>query len=243
MNLFQWLNDNKFIIIIIILSIGLVVSITFNIFAAPIDVPDPSPAATQAIQSIKSLTVDDIINSSVWVWLWPSATAVIVLGVAIYNWRRVIDTQSNTAISSDICSIIPGTNSSVSRIPSLYFANLSFFFAYLFYNALNNYNIVSDKDVDTSLVNNRKYRSVATMVVLLIVFLSILILRYNTSHCDSIVGLLITVSTFSALGLLWYKVAEFCGAKASDLMGISQNIVSPKAKAAVICKRNPVTST
>ena len=243
MNLFQWLNDNKFIIIIIILSIGLVVSITFNIFAAPIDVPDPSPAATQAIQSIKSLTVDDIINSPNWSWIWPAGIGIVVGGIAIYNWKSIINVDLNSNISSDICSIIPGTNSSVSRIPSLYFGNITFFFAYLFYNALNNYNIVSDKDVDTSLVNNRKYRSVATMVVLLIVFLSILILRYNTSHCDSIVGLLITVSTFSALGLLWYKVAEFCGAKASDLMGISQNIVSPKAKAAVICKRNPVTST
>jgi hypothetical protein len=80
------------------------------------------------------------------------------------------------------------------------------------------------------------------MAILLIVFLSIIILRYNTSHCDSIVGLLVTVSTFTALGLLWYKIAEFCGAKASDLMGISQNIVSSKAKAPVVCKRNP-TST
>jgi hypothetical protein len=242
MNLFQWLNDNK-LVIIIILSIGLVISIMFNIFAAPVDVPRPSSTATERLESLKSLTFDDIINSSAWAWVWPAGIGVVVSGIAIYNWKSVIDVQSNSSISSDICSIIPGTNSSVSRIPSLYFANLSFFFAYLFYNALSNYRIVSDKDVDIGLINNRKYRSIATMVVLLIVFLSIIILRYNTSHCDSIVGLLITVSTFTGLGLLWYKVAEFCGAKASDLMGISQNIVSVKAKAPVVCKRNPVTST
>lgn len=240
MNLFQWLNNNKLMIIIIILCIGLAISIAFNIIAAPIEVPTSS--STPKKESIR-ISFSDIINSSVWVWLWPSATAVVILGIAIYNWRRVIDTQSNTAISSDICSIIPGTNTSVTRIPSSYFANISFFFAYLFYNALSNYNMVSDNNVDIALVNNRKYRSAATMMILIIVFLSILILRYNTSNCDSIVGLLVTVSTFSALGLLWYKVAEFCGAKASDLMGISQNIVSTKAKTPVVCRRNPVTST
>ena len=240
MNLFQWLNNNKLMIIIIILCIGLAISIAFNIIAAPIEVPTSSSTPTK---ESKILSFSDIINSSVWVWLWPSATAVVILGIAIYNWRRVIDTQSNTAISSDICSIIPGTNTSVTRIPSSYFANISFFFAYLFYNALSNYNMVSDNNVDIALVNNRKYRSAATMMILIIVFLSILILRYNTSNCDSIVGLLVTVSTFSALGLLWYKVAEFCGAKASDLMGISQNIVSTKAKTPVVCRRNPVTST
>jgi len=240
MNIFQWLNDNKIIIIIIILCIGLAISIAFNIIAAPIEVPTTT---TTPRKESNIISFSDIINSSVWVWLWPTITAVAVLGVAIYNWRRVIDTQSNIPISSDICSIIPGTNTSVTRIPSSYFANITFFFAYLFLNALSNYNIVSDNNVDIALVNNRKYRSAATMMILLIVFLCILILRYNTSNCDSIVGLLVTVSTFSALGLLWYKVAEFCGAKASDLMGISQNIVSTKAKTPVVCRRNPVTST
>jgi hypothetical protein len=232
MNLFQWLNDNR-LIIIVILSIALVISIIFNILSAP---------KTPSKEESKSLTFSDIISSPNWAWIWPTLIGFIVGGIAIYNLRTIIDPYSNSSISSDICSVIPGTNSSVSRIPSLYFANISFFFAYLFLNALSNYNIVSDKNVDISLVNNRKYRSAATMAILLIVFLSIIILRYNTSHCDSIVGLLVTVSTFTALGLLWYKIAEFCGAKATDLMGISQNIVSSKAKAPVVCKRNP-TST
>ena len=236
MNLFQWLNNNRIMVIIIILSIGLTVSIAFNIISLPKE-------SKESKQEYKSLSFSEIINSPNWLWIWPTATGVVIAGIAIYNWRRVIDTQSNGAISSDICSTIPGTNTSVTRMPSSYFANVSFFFGYLFLNALSNYNMVSDSDVDISLVNNRKYRSLATMMVLIVVFLSILILRYNTSNCDSIVGLLVTVSIFSALGLAWYKLAEFCGAKASDLMGISQNIVSPKAKAAVICKRNPVTST
>ena len=236
MNLFQWLNNNRIMVIIIILSIGLTVSIAFNIISLPKE-------SKESKQEYKSLSFSEIINSPNWLWIWPTATGVVIAGIAIYNWRRVIDTQSNGAISSDICSIIPGTNTSVTRMPSSYFANVSFFFGYLFLNALSNYNMVSDSDVDISLVNNRKYRSLATMMVLIVVFLSILILRYNTSNCDSIVGLLVTVSIFSALGLAWYKLAEFCGAKASDLMGISQNIVSTKAKTPVVCKRNPLTST
>ena len=235
MNLFQWLNNNK-IIIIIILSIALLISIIFNIILSPKE-------SKETKQESKIISFSEIINSPEWAWIWPTATALVITGITIYNWRRVIDTQSNDAISSDICSIIPGTNISVSRIPSLYIANISFFFAYLFLNALSNYNIVSDENVDISLINNRKYRSLTTMTILVVVFLTIIVLRYNTSNCDSIVGLLVTVSTFTALGFAWYKVAEFCGAKASDLMGISQNILSTKAIKPVVCRRNPVTST
>lgn len=230
MALGQWINNNK---LIILLCIVLFISILFNIFAAPIKVPEVTPLS--APPPLPSLS--RIINSSNWIWIWPTVTGVIISGIALYNWRIIFRTDINNSITTDICSIIPGTNSFVTRVPSYYFANITFFFSYLFMNALSNYNMISDANVDKSLVDNRQYRSAATMFILLFVFLGLIILRYNTSNCDSILGILVTISIFMSLGLLWYKIAEFCGAKGTDLMGISQNIVSSKAKAPVVCKK------
>lgn len=230
MALGQWINNNK---LIILLCIVLFISILFNIFAAPIKVPEVTPLS--APPPLPSLST--IINSSNWIWIWPIVTGVIISGIALYNWRIIFRTDINNSITTDICSIIPGTNSFVTRVPSYYIANITFFFSYLFMNALSNYNMISDANVDKSLVDNRQYRSAATMFILLFVFLGLIILRYNTSNCDSILGILVTISIFISLGLLWYKIAEFCGAKGTDLMGISQNIVSSKAKAPVVCKK------
>lgn len=228
MDIGQWINDNKLIILIFIV---LFISILFNIFAAPIQPPEVNIPTTSPV------SLSTIINSTNWVWIWPLITAIPILLIAVFNWRTIFQTNINNSITSDICSIIPGTNSFVTRVPSYYFANISFFFSYLFMNALSNYNMESDPSVDKSLVDNRQYRSAATMFILIFVFLGLIILRYNTSNCDSILGIIVTISIFTAFGLLWYKVAEYCGAKGTDLMGISQNIISPKAKAPVVCKR------
>jgi hypothetical protein len=235
MSVFDWISRNKglfFFILVLVITV-IVLSIYLGYAQKPINLPQANLPSAPPPPSFSS-----IINSSEWVWLWPTISGIPLLLIAIYNWRTIFRPDANYKITSDICSIIPGTNQFVTRVPSNYFANISFFFSYLFMNALSNYNMKSEADVDKSLIDNRQYRSAATMFVLLFVFLFLIILRYNTSNCDSMLGLILTISTFTGLGLLWYKVAEYCGAKGTDLMGISQSIISPKAKAPVVCKRN-----
>lgn len=234
MALFDWISRNKgiFIFILVLVITIIVLSIYLGYAQKPINLPQTTLPTAPPPPSFST-----IINSSEWVWIWPTVTGVILAGIALYNWRTIFRTDTNNKFTSDICSIIPGTNQFVTRIPSNYFANISFFFSYLFMNALSNYNMKSEANVDKSLVDNRQYRSAASMFILIFVLLSLIILRYNTSNCDSMLGLILTISTFTALGLLWYKVAEYCGAKGTDLMGISQSIISPKAKAPVVCKR------
>ena len=233
MSLFDWISRNKgiFIFILVLVITIIVLSIYLAYANKPINLPQTT------LPTAAPLSFSTIINSSEWVWIWPTVTGIPILLIALFNWRIIFQTNTNNSITSDICSIIPGTNQQVTRVPSYYFANISFFFSYLFMNALSNFNMISEANVDKSLVDNRQYRSAATMFILIFVFLSLIILRYNTSNCDSMLGLILTISTFTALGLLWYKVAEYCGAKGTDLMGISQNIISPKAKAPVVCKR------
>jgi len=235
----DWLKNNKLIFGLSLTVFLLVVTVTvlsvyLGYAVKPINLPGGPPPPPPPPPMV---TLSEFIHSSNWLWLWPLITGITISVITFFNWRTIFRTDTNNSITSDICSIIPGTNSFVTRVPSYYFANISFFFSYLFMNALSNFNMISDPSVDKSLVDNRQYRSAATMFIIVLVFLGLVILRYNTSNCDSILGILLSVSTFIGLGLLWYKVAEFCGAKGTDLMGISQNIISPKAKAPVVCKR------
>jgi uncharacterized membrane-anchored protein len=102
-------------------------------------------------------------------------------------------------------------------------------------NAFDLYNLTSDPLVDQTLVNNRKYRSLVVMVIITLALLSLIVLRYFTSHCDSPLGLIVTITIFTFAGFSWYKFAEYCGARNSDLMGISQSMLSSNANAPVVC--------
>jgi hypothetical protein len=97
----------------------------------------------------------------------------------------------------------------------------------------------SDSNVDYSLVKNRKYRSFASMIIVVLILLTILSVRYFTSNCDSPLGIVVTLSIFSFAGFAWYKFAEYCGARNSDLMGISLSIITENAKKPVVCARTP----
>lgn len=217
-------------ILIGIVVIGLIISIIFNILNAE-NQPILTPAEISA--GITSPPID---------WNFVLNVAAIPIGIVsilvflIYNFNNLFNNQLNAPIpSSDVCSIVPGTFNSISRIPSLYFAHISFFLSYLFMNAFDLYNINSDPLVDQNLVNNRKYRSFAVMVILVLTLLSLIVLRYFTSHCDSPLGIIVTISIFTFSGFAWYKFAEYCGARNSDLMGISQSILSSSSTAPVVC--------
>ena len=95
----------------------------------------------------------------------------------------------------------------------------------------------SDNDVDPSLIKNRRYRSFTSMIIVVLALLAILALRYFTSNCDSPLGILVTVSIFSFAGFAWYKFAEYCGARNSDLMGMSLSFIPNNASKPIVCAR------
>ena len=230
MSLNSWIKKPKNILLIILI-IGLAISITFNILNAT---KAPIKTTQEINQEVKG-AVD-------WTFFFNVAlipvSCGIILGFILYNYDNLFSEVLNKPLdTSDICSIIPGTHTSVSRIPSYYFAHLSFFLSYLFMNAYSIYNMSSDPAVDKTYVDNRKYRSLAVMIILVFVLIGLFALRYNTSHCDSPLGIIVTLSIFTFAGFAWYKFAEYCGVRNSDLMGISQSILPAKASAPVVCAR------
>lgn len=222
-------------ILIGIILIGLVVSIAFNIINAP-KPETPAPAVISSGLQDSSYAEDftGALLKTLVVFIGPAALLIFL----VLNFESFFNNQLNAPIpSSDICSVVPGTFTAVSRIPSFYFAHLTFFLSYIFMNAYSIYTMEADGNVDSTLVKNRKYRSFASMIIVVLVLLLILTLRYFTSNCESPLGIVVTLSIFSFTGFAWYKFAEYCGARNSDLMGISLSIVSENAKKPVVCAR------
>lgn len=149
--------------------------------------------------------------------------------VALFN--------NNDAISSEVCSLIPGS-SIVGRVPSLYIGHIAFFVGFLIMNASIVYAMPQDPNLPQNNYNNRRSRALMTMILLSVLYIALVIFRYTTSSCDSLLGLIFTTLTFTSLGAGWYKFAETCGVRTADILGIAPSIV-PKSATPMVCASAP----
>ena len=74
-----------------------------------------------------------------------------------------------------------------------------------------------------------------TMVVLAIIYLAIVLIRYNVTGCESLLGIVFTTSVFGSLGVGIYKLAEYCGARNADILGIASSIYDTNVNVPVVC--------
>ena len=145
---------------------------------------------------------------------------------------------NNTPIISDVCSILPGNFSPVSRVPSFYLAHIAFFVGFLLMNAAIVYAMPKDKyntNVPESLYDNRRNRAFMTIVLLSVLYILIVLYRFNTS-CESSLGIVFTSITYILLGVAWYKLAEYCGIRSADIFGVAPSIVPINATPYVCAK-------
>lgn len=161
----------------------------------------------------------------------------------ITNLLKSFFINNESLNKSDICSIVP-SSTAVPRIPSLFVAHLAFFFGFLLANAIY---ILEYKNDDTAglenYVNNRKNRASTSIALLIVVFLFILIVRYNTTNCESMSGMLFTSLIFGGLGNLWFMIGDICGLKYTDIFGVSQSIISSKTtKTPIVCATTSTTA-
>lgn len=153
----------------------------------------------------------------------------------IVNFFRLFFVNNTAIPETDICSIVP-FDKNVPRIPSLFVAHLSFFFGFLLANAIYLYEYKNeDTEGIENYLNNRKYRVGTSIFLLLAVFLFIIIVRYNTTNCESLSGVLFTTFIFGGLGYLFYKIGEVCGLKVTDLFGVNQSIMPQTTQAPLVC--------
>jgi hypothetical protein len=111
---------------------------------------------------------------------------------------------------SDICSIVP-SDKNVPRIPSLFIAHVSFFFGFLLANAIYLYEYKNDDITNMeNYLNNRKYRIGTSIFLLLTIFLFIVFVRYKTTNCESLAGILFTAFVFGYLKASYLTFFKFC---------------------------------
>lgn len=153
----------------------------------------------------------------------------------IVNFFRLFFINNEAIVKPDVCAIVP-SDEDLPRVPSLFIAHISFFFGFLLANAiyLYKYNNDDTKGMQTYL-NNRKYRVGTSIFLLILIFLFIVILRYNTTNCESLSGIVFTAFIFGILGNLWYKIGEACGLKLTDIFGVSQSIISTDTQSPLVC--------
>lgn len=171
-------------------------------------------------------------------------TMAVLLPFAIYlyfypeylsNLVSSLFKNNKPLIGADNCAIIPGGTEAVTRVPSAYLAHVVFFFTFIFTNAYYVYNEKKKDDTPSIQYDNRRYRSLMIMGTVVTLYLIIVFARYNITGCDSSLGVLYTTFAFGALGFGTYKLAEVCGARTADILGISSSYVDSSAEAPLAC--------
>lgn len=138
-----------------------------------------------------------------------------------------------TVPNRDICNLVPsstllGTELFVS--PSFWTAQLLFFTAYLIQNAITLYNQESEVGADKRKVQNRKDQALTTIVVTSVIVPLLVLIRYNTTGCETAFGIVVSALVMIPLGIGWYKFAETCGIRHADVFGIAGKMLSVSAK-------------
>ena len=148
------------------------------------------------------------------------------------------NSPSNLTTYNDIAQLVPikptdGTSfvGPVNVVPSYWMAHISFFFGYILMNAVMIYVAEPSKTASPAAVASRKSRAatlIATSVVLLVTFT---ILRMSLTGNETFLGVTVAVFGMGFTGVGWYKLAEVCGARNSDIFGIAQQMVAQESAA------------
>jgi hypothetical protein len=80
------------------------------------------------------------------------------------------------------------------------------------------------------------------MISISILYIGLVVIRSNLTGCESSLGIFFSTSIFSSLGLSWYLLAQYCGCRSADLLGITSSNIPQTAKSPVVCL-NPTTTT
>ena len=181
------------------------------------------------------------------------ATCLLLIGVLVYvlykydnyalypftlimNFFLNFFNNNSQLLGADNCAVIPGSKlNAVSRVPSTYLAHVSFFFAFLFTNAYTIYTLAKEDGSPNEQYENRRNRTAMIMAILVLLYIVIVAVRFNVTGCESHFGVAFTTVLFGGLGVGAYKFAEICGARSSDVLGISTSFVPNAAQNPVVC--------
>lgn len=140
------------------------------------------------------------------------------------------------------CSLLPGSEPNtftatidgvekvlVASFPSVWMAQIAFFFGFLISNAVGVMNFPADSKADRMKVEARKSQTQMVLVVASVILILFWVMRILFTGCESPAGATLGALIFASLGKGWYEFARACSAKDSDIFGIVQGILPPSA--------------
>jgi hypothetical protein len=151
------------------------------------------------------------------------------------------DSSASSKAATTACEMFPtGSEDAIYTTPSNWVNHLSFFFGFVIANAVGIYNEptpkasgATEEAVKASAANierrvtNRKWLAGTITALSIVVFLIILMFRYNKTECEqsfwiSLIPILIATLT----GVSWFKVVHTkCGVRPADVLGIVQGMI------------------
>jgi len=137
--------------------------------------------------------------------------------------------------SSAHCNLVPSAPLAESLgmigvAPSYWSAQITFFFVFLMTNAMVLYNKPPTEGADPAKVANRKAQTLTAFLISFALFVALIVLRYTTTGCETIVGTALGVLIVAPIANGWYHLAALCGARDADVFGILQKILPQNMK-------------
>jgi hypothetical protein len=147
----------------------------------------------------------------------------IIVGISnsIIHWKF----GPSAIPPSDVGQLVPSALASSSvTTPSYWMAHVLFFLGYLMANAVDIYDLPVDSSAPEWQVRNRKMKAATVMSVIVLLLIVLPLLRKIVTGTETWLGIAIAFTTCGILGYGWYQFAAQCGARASDVFGIVQQM-------------------
>ena len=134
-------------------------------------------------------------------------------------------------MNADICNLVPSAKQIgfISVVPSYWTAHVLFFGAYLISNAVALYNEIPQDTAPESKVRHRKDQALTSAIVSSIAITLLVLVRYFTTGCETLLGVAISALIMVPAGVGWYYFASICGVRNSDVFGIAAKMLPPGA--------------
>jgi hypothetical protein len=111
-------------------------------------------------------------------------------------------------------------------VPSYWVTIISFFFIYLFINAVSVYLEKSQEGASDEAVRRRKFQTGSSMFVILAFYIIFMILRYSSSGCETPLGMITGFIVGGTLSYGWYEAMKACGLGIfDDIFGIKTQML------------------
>lgn len=140
-----------------------------------------------------------------------------------------------TILNKESCNLIPDAVDlaavpNLGIAPSFWMTHVIFFFSFLISNAVHLLTMKAAENADPEKVQNRKAQATLSIVISSILFVLIVGVRYLVTGCETLTGMAVAALIATPLGYSWFKVAQKCSLRDSDIFGVIQKILAPSAE-------------